>query len=195
MCQYAFEDVSLSDKDVCASPYYLQTPPTKDPPHTYRYPRPALTVDAVIVAKEAAVPQLLLIQRKIEPFKGCWALPGGFVTEDESLDEAAERELEEETSVSPKDVNLVQVGTFGDENRDPRGWTVTVAYACVVPTTELGVKAADDATNAQWYSINELPELAFDHKKVVQISFERLAKTSSGTIVELLDNAAAKLRA
>jgi 8-oxo-dGTP diphosphatase len=104
-------------------------------PHTYDYPRPALTVDAVIVAKEAAVPQLLLIQRKIDPFKDAWALPGGFVNENESLDVAAARELEEETSVSPKDVNLVQVGTFGDKGRDPRGWTVTVAYACVVPTT------------------------------------------------------------
>lgn len=162
-------------------------------PHSYEYPRPALTVDAVIVAKDAAVPQLLLIQRKIDPFKDCWALPGGFVNENESLDKAAERELEEETSVSPKDVKLVQVGTFGDKGRDPRGWTVTVAYACVVPTTKLGVKAADDAKNAQWYSIDGLPDLAFDHKKVVKTSFERLAEDSSGPIVELLQKAAAKL--
>ena len=187
-----FRTLLFLTQDVHAWPY-LQTPPPKVLPHTYRYPRPALTVDAVIVAEEAAVPQLLLIQRKIEPFKDYWALPGGFVNEDESLDTAAERELEEETSVSPKDVNLVQVGTFGDEDRDPRGWTVTVAYACVVPTTKLGVKAADDAKNAQWYSINELPELAFDHKKVVKTSFERLAKTSSGTIVELLEKAAAAM--
>jgi len=96
--------------------------------------------------------------------------------------------------VSPKDVNLVQVGTFGDKGRYPRGWTVTVAYACVVPTTKLGVKAADDANQAKWYGIDALPPLAFDHKMVVKKSFERLAETSVGPIVELLKKAAVKLQ-
>ncbi|KAL4448962.1 hypothetical protein ABPG77_007679 [Micractinium sp. CCAP 211/92] len=114
-------------------------------------------------------------QRKHDPFAGRWALPGGFVDEGEPLEQAAARELQEETSVDPSSVLLTQVGAFGDPGRDPRGWCVTVAYGAIVPSTELGVKAADDAQAAQWFPIPSLPRLAFDHKLVVRTAFRHLA--------------------
>eukprot|EP00878_Enallax_costatus_P034302 GHUV01038025.1.p2 GENE.GHUV01038025.1~~GHUV01038025.1.p2 ORF type:complete len:147 (+),score=44.83 GHUV01038025.1:81-521(+) len=110
--------------------------------------------------------------------QGQWALPGGFVDEGEPLDTAAARELEEETSVNPKDVDLFQVGAYGDPGRDPRGWTVTVAYAAIVPGTELGVKAADDAAEASWYPVTSLPQLAFDHKQIIREALEKLSGRS-----------------
>ncbi|CAD7703388.1 unnamed protein product [Ostreobium quekettii] len=143
-----------------------------------RYPRPALTVDAAIVA-EGAPPKLLLIKRKHPPCMGQWALPGGFVDEKEPLLHAAQRELQEETGVAPGDVQLVQVGAYGDPGRDPRGWTVSVAYAAMVSATQLGVKAADDAADAQWFDVGALPMLAFDHKLIVRDSFNRLAQMTS----------------
>ncbi|KAG2448201.1 hypothetical protein HYH02_006786 [Chlamydomonas schloesseri] len=167
--------------------------------HTYQYPRPAVTVDAAIVAKPtaSAPPQLLLIKRKNEPFKDCWALPGGFVDAGEGLDTAAARELQEETSVNPAFVSMTQVGAFGDPGRDPRGWTITVAYAALVPTTELGVKAADDAKDARWFDVSALPQLAFDHKLVVRSSLRHLAKQPAaqaiGGLPPLLESAATKL--
>ncbi|KAL4422704.1 hypothetical protein ABPG75_008901 [Micractinium tetrahymenae] len=154
---------------------------------TYPYPRPSLTVDAVIIAApQDTAPQLLLIQnrlpspapalhRKHDPFAGSWALPGGFVDENEPLDRAAARELQEETSVDPSSVLLTQVGAFGDPGRDPRGWCVTVAYGAIVPSTQLGVKAADDAQAAEWFPISSPPRLAFDHKLVVRTAFRHLA--------------------
>ncbi|PNW85500.1 hypothetical protein CHLRE_03g189450v5 [Chlamydomonas reinhardtii] len=167
--------------------------------HTYQYPRPAVTVDAAIVARPsaAAPPQLLLIKRKNEPFKDCWALPGGFVDENESLDVAAGRELQEETSVDPASVSMTQVGAFGDPGRDPRGWTITVAYAALVPSTELGVKAADDAKDARWFDVSALPQLAFDHKLVVRSSLRHLAKQPAAQAIDglspVLESAATQL--
>lgn len=145
--------------------------------YTYQYPRPALTVDTIIVSTPTvdAPPKIVLIQRKHPPCKGQWALPGGFVDEGEPLYTAAARELQEETSVDPKQVELTQVGTYGDPGRDPRGWTVTVAYAAVVPSTELGVKAADDAAAANWFPVGELPALAFDHKQIIREALETLS--------------------
>uniref|UniRef100_A0A7R9VAD3 Nudix hydrolase domain-containing protein n=1 Tax=Chlamydomonas euryale TaxID=1486919 RepID=A0A7R9VAD3_9CHLO len=162
--------------------------------YKYRYPRPAVTVDTVIVARSAP-PQLLLIRRMNEPFKDCWALPGGFVDEDEPLNAAAARELQEETSVDPASVPLVQVGAFGDPGRDPRGWTVTVAYGAIVPTTDLGVKAADDARDARWFDVAALPTLAFDHKLVVKEALRTLAAKpeSHGDLQQSLSAAADKL--
>ncbi|PSC69087.1 nudix hydrolase [Micractinium conductrix] len=142
--------------------------------HCYPYPRPALTVDAIIVA-QTAPPQLLLIQRKHNPFAGSWALPGGFVDSGEGLEAAAARELQEETSVDPSTVLLTQVGAFGEPGRDPRGWTITVAFAALVPSTQLGVKAADDAQAAEWFPADRLPALAFDHKLVVRTALRHLA--------------------
>jgi len=148
----------------------------------YPYPRPALTVDAAIVAKNTdGFPKLLLIQRKHDPFAGSWALPGGFVNELEPLDTAVARELQEETSIDPsKIVSLKQIGCFGDPGRDPRGWTVTVAYAGLVPSsTELPVLGADDAAEARWFDVGSLPELAFDHRIIVRSALEHLIKEDS----------------
>ncbi|EFJ42806.1 hypothetical protein VOLCADRAFT_97032 [Volvox carteri f. nagariensis] len=126
-----------------------------------------------------------------------WALPGGFVDEGEGLDAAAGRELQEETSVDPATVTLTQVGAFADPGRDPRGWTVTVAYAALVPTTNLGVKAADDAKDARWFDVTMLPLLAFDHKLVVRTALRHLAKQpAAGAVAGLsatLEAAADKL--
>lgn len=156
--------------------------------YTYKYPRPGMTVDACIVAKQQPA-KVLLIQRKKSPCKDQWALPGGFVDEDEPLDKAAARELQEETSVNPKDVLLTQVGAFGDPGRDPRGWCVSVAYAALVPSTELGVRAADDATEAEWYDVTKLPPLAFDHKLIVRTAFQHLLQQSETTATEGLSAA------
>lgn len=112
--------------------------------YAYKYPRPGCTVDTCILAcpERDEEPSLLLIQRKYDPFAGKWALPGGFVDQDEPLDKAAARELQEETSVDPgvENIRLEQVGAFGDPGRDPRGWTITVAYVAIVPSQVVGVK-------------------------------------------------------
>ncbi|KAK9794301.1 hypothetical protein WJX73_001161 [Symbiochloris irregularis] len=143
--------------------------------HTYEYPRPGLTVDAIIVAEpqKAEPAKLLLIQRKKPPCKDAWALPGGFVDEGETLDHAAARELQEETGLDPKDLPFHQVGAFGDPGRDPRGWTVSVAYAALIPAT-LDVKGSDDAADAKWFRLSDIPPLAFDHKLVVRTALESL---------------------
>ena len=163
----------------------------------YDYARPALTVDAILVTDEAA-PQVLMIQRKNEPFQNEWALPGGFVDEMEPLDAAAARELQEETSVDPSHVKLIQTGVFGEPGRDPRGWTVGVAYSALVPTTELGVKAADDAAAARWFPISEVPlPLAFDHQLILKTSFDTLAREAAdagkGALAERLRAGAQRL--
>ncbi len=128
--------------------------------HTYEYARPALTVDVAIVTREAQ-PRVLLIRRKKEPFAGSWALPGGFVDANERLADAARRELVEETGVTVAD--LEQLYTAGDPGRDPRGWTVTVAYLAQVAPDALKPVAADDADAVGWFALDELPSLAFDH--------------------------------
>ncbi len=128
--------------------------------HTYEYARPALTVDVAIVTREAQ-PRVLLIRRKKEPFAGSWALPGGFVDANERLADAARRELIEETGVTVAD--LEQLYTAGDPGRDPRGWTVTVAYLAQVAPDALKPVAADDADAVGWFALDELPSLAFDH--------------------------------
>eukprot|EP00887_Chlorella_sp_A99_P000198 scaffold13.g198.t1 len=161
---------------------------------SYPYPRPSLTVDAVIVA-EGERPEdasLLLIKRKHDPFAGAWALPGGFVDENEPLDQAAARELQEETSVDPSAVLLTQVGAFGDPGRDPRGWCVSAAYAALVPSADLGVKAADDAQEAAFFPVAQLPRLAFDHKLIVRTSLRHLAREDG---VQARAGLAATLRA
>eukprot|EP00210_Caulerpa_lentillifera_P000567 g548.t1 len=107
-------------------------------------------------------------------FQDYWALPGGFVDENEPLEQAALRELQEETSVDPAHVKLVQIGTYGDPGRDPRGWTVSVLYASLVESSNIGVKAADDAAEASWFDITQLPKLAFDHNRLVKDTFNRI---------------------
>jgi len=141
-------------------------------PYTYDYPRPSVTVDMVVVTREAK-PRVLLIRRKKDPFAGTWAIPGGFVDPGESLVAAAERELREETGV--ENVCLEQLAAFGDPGRDPRGWTVSVAFVARVPA-DTQATAADDAAEVGWHALDDLPKrLAFDHGRILARARARLA--------------------
>ncbi len=140
-------------------------------PYTYKYPRPALTVDAVIFKKAHNETMLLLIQRDQPPFEGQWALPGGFVDMDETLDHAIQRELMEETGLA--NIYLEQFRTFGDLNRDPRGRTVSVVFYGFAETDAHAV-AGDDARNVDWFPLPSLPQLAFDHNLVITTAIEYL---------------------
>jgi 8-oxo-dGTP diphosphatase len=133
--------------------------------------RPGLTTDVVIISLRHKDLQVLLIRRGHPPYRGKWAIPGGFVHPDESLDEAARRELEEETGV--REVYLEQLYTFGDPKRDPRGRVITVAYFALVPE-DVTARAGDDAAEAQWHSVYKLPELAFDHATILKYALQRL---------------------
>jgi 8-oxo-dGTP diphosphatase len=142
-------------------------------PYTYDYPRPALTVDCVVFGFEAnAALKVLLIQRRLPPFELSWALPGGFVHMQESVDEAAVRELREETGVA--DVFLEQLYTFGAVGRDPRDRIISVAYYALINLQEHPVQAATDASDAQWFELADLPVLGFDHEKILGCARDRL---------------------
>jgi 8-oxo-dGTP diphosphatase len=141
-------------------------------PHTYKYPRAALTVDCVVFGFDDSELKVLLIERALEPFKGKWALPGGFVRVNETLDDAARRELTEETGL--KDVFLEQLFTFGTVNRDPRERVVSVAHYALVKLMDYQAKAATDAANAEWFPVSKLPKLAFDHADIVATALARL---------------------
>ncbi|MTB49674.1 NUDIX domain-containing protein [Lewinella sp. W8] len=141
--------------------------------YTYEYPRPSVTVDIVVFGYDGGRQlKLLLIQRGAPPFKGQWALPGGFVDLDEDLETAALRELEEETGV--KDLFVEQLFTFGDPGRDPRGRVISVAYFALVNLQDHPAVAASDADEVGWYSLEELPELAFDHADIIEMATNRL---------------------
>ena len=131
-----------------------------------------VTVDIVVFTVHEQTLQVLLIERGIAPFKGLYALPGGFVLAEETLEQAAFRELFEETGT--KDVYLEQLYTFGDPHRDPRGRVVTVAYYALVPTDKSPLLAGTDAAAAGWYPVSALPPLAFDHKRIVEYAVDRL---------------------
>src|SRR3989475_10707435 len=139
---------------------------------SYKYPRAALTVDCVVFGFDEGALKVLLIQRALEPFKGKWALPGGFVRVDETLDEAAWRELAEEAGV--KKVFLEQLYTFGAVERDPRERVVSVAYYALVKLSEHEAKAATDAANARWFAVSRVPRLAFDHAEILPMALARL---------------------
>ena len=136
------------------------------------YPRPSVTADVIIFTLRSNVLQVLLIRRKYPPFEGMWAIPGGFVGISESLEEAALRELEEETGV--RDVYLEQLYTFGDPGRDPRGRVITVAYLTLVPAAAISPQAGDDAAEACWWAVAQLPALAFDHAEILAYALKRL---------------------
>jgi ADP-ribose pyrophosphatase YjhB (NUDIX family) len=141
-------------------------------PFTYQYPRAALTVDCVVFGFDGGDLKVLLIQRGLEPFKGRWALPGGFVRVNETLDDAARRELEEETGL--KNVFLEQLYSFGEVDRDPRERVVSVAYYALVKLSDHRAQAATDAANAKWFPISKVPKLAFDHAGILAAARHRL---------------------
>lgn len=131
-----------------------------------------LTVDAVVFGYEEGNISVLLIKRKYEPFKGNWAIPGGFVLQDESLEEAVQRELKEETGI---EINyLEQLYTFGDPNRDPRSRVVSVAYFGLIKPSAFKVFASTDAEEVQWFNINDIPSLSFDHEEILNLAIQRL---------------------
>lgn len=137
--------------------------------YTYKYPRPAVTADCVVMTKES-VPQVLLIERGADPYKGCWAFPGGFMNMDETTEQCAIRELEEETGLQITD--LQQIGAYSKVDRDPRGRTITVAYLVIIDHP-IPVTGQDDAAKAQWFPIDALPPLAFDHEDIMKDAIEK----------------------
>jgi 8-oxo-dGTP diphosphatase len=141
-------------------------------PFTYQHARPAVTVDCVVFGLDDEDLKVLLIQRDIEPYAGRWALPGGFVKMDETLEQSALRELREETGLTR--VFLEQLYTFGDPGRDPRERVVTVAYYALVKLLDHQVQAATDARNAAWFAVDDLPKLCFDHDDILATALKRL---------------------
>ena len=131
--------------------------------YTYEYPRPMLTADCVVVRHRAEV---LLVKRGNEPYKGCWALPGGFMEMDETIEYCAVRELQEETGICVTEDKIRLIGIYSAPGRDPRGRTVTAAYRIDVDTSTEAT-AGDDAAEVRWWPMNELPPLAFDHSEII----------------------------
>lgn len=131
--------------------------------YIYDYPRPAVTTDVVLITK-CEEPKVLLIQRANEPFANSWAFPGGFVDMDEDLEPAALRELKEETGINA--LSITQFKTYGAIDRDPRHRTISVVYYAIVDA-ELEATGMDDACDAQWFSLDNLPTLAFDHRTIM----------------------------
>lgn len=131
--------------------------------YTYKYPRPAVTTDCVVFTQEEE-PKVLLIQRGNEPYKGCWAFPGGFMNMEETAEECAVRELKEETGLTV--TRIQQIGAYSKVDRDPRGRTISIAYLAIVdaPTAVSGM---DDAAKAAWFPLSSLPDLAFDHQDIM----------------------------
>ena len=138
--------------------------------YSYKYPHPSVTTDCVIFGFDGGKLKVLLVERGLEPYKGRWAFPGGFVKMDESCEEGALRELEEETAL--KDTYVQQFHTYSDPNRDPRERVITVAFFALVRIQE--VEAGDDANKAQWFAIDEVPQLAFDHDVILRDALKRL---------------------
>jgi len=133
-----------------------------------------VTVDVVLIRQSVSGNQILLIQRKNEPFQKQWALPGGFVDENEDLADAARRELWEETGI--RVAHVEQLKTFGKPYRDPRGHTISVAFLALVTDEKMVAMAADDAEDAKWFSVNGLPKLAFDHAEIISFALTKITK-------------------
>jgi 8-oxo-dGTP diphosphatase len=136
--------------------------------YTYKYPGPAVTADCVVMTNEP-LPKVLLIQRGIEPYKDRWAFPGGFMNMDETTEECAIRELMEETGLKVEELH--QIGAYSKVDRDPRGRTITVAYLAIIDKP-VAVTGQDDAAKAEWWPINALPPLAFDHEDIMRDALE-----------------------
>ena len=138
--------------------------------YTYDYPRPAVTADCVVFGRDGQDIKVLLIERGNEPYRGCWAFPGGFLNMDETAEQCALRELKEETGLVLHSAE--QIGAYSDVNRDPRGRVITIAFYAM--TTVSQVKGNDDAAKAQWFSLNDLPPLAFDHELIMRNAIQKL---------------------
>lgn len=138
--------------------------------YTYDYPRPAVTADSVVFCNGSDGLSVLLIERANDPFKGCWAFPGGFMDMEENAEDCAKRELKEETGMEVR--SLEYLGTFSEVNRDPRGRTITIAYYAVVEKSD--VIGADDASQAKWFPIDSIPSLAFDHEEILRAALKVL---------------------
>lgn len=140
--------------------------------YTYKYPRPAVTADCVIFGiTDDGERCLLLVQRGRDPFAGMWAFPGGFLEENETLEQCARRELMEETGLDTP-VRFEELKSFSAVDRDPRGRTITVAFLAEVPLSQ--VKGGDDAAEARWFTLDEIPPLAFDHAEILALALKRL---------------------
>ena len=142
----------------------------EDNKYCYKYPHPAVTTDCVIFGFDGSELQVLLIERGIEPFKGKWAFPGGFLNMDETAEEGALRELKEETGL--ENAYIEQFNTYSDPGRDPRERVITIAHYALVRIQE--VKGGDDAAKAQWFPIDEVPQLAFDHDRILRDAMKKL---------------------
>lgn len=146
--------------------------------YVYEWPRPMVTVDAAVFAFFHDGAKLLLIKRKRDPNKGRWAVPGGFIEMDEELEDAAARELAEETGLTG--VPLEQMRTYGTVGRDPRGRLITVVFMGTIEEKQAVIKAGDDAAEARWFRIDDLPmDMAFDHDEITRFAIRRLKRTTT----------------
>lgn len=145
---------------------------TQNGPYIYKYPHPSVTTDCVIFGFDGLQLRVLLIERKNDPYKGYWAFPGGFLNEDESAETGALRELEEETGM--KSAYIKQFHTFSSPKRDPRERVLTIAFYALVNIVE--VTANDDAANARWFALDEVPSLAFDHDTILNMAITEMRK-------------------
>ncbi|HLN21786.1 MAG TPA: NUDIX hydrolase [Bacteroidales bacterium] len=138
----------------------------------YDYPRPAVTADCVLFSHNNDDLNVLLIRRGNEPYKDKWAIPGGFIQMDETLEQGAIRELAEETGI--ENVHLMQLRTFSAVDRDPRGRTISVVFYTVIKSEDYTIKAGDDAADIKWFSTENLPELAFDHSQILKAALDKV---------------------
>lgn len=152
--------------------YAMVTVDMEELKYHYKYPRPCVTTDCVVFGFDGAKLNVLLIERGIEPYKGCWAFPGGFLNMDETALQGAKRELYEETGL--KNAYIHQFHAFSEVNRDPRDRVITIAYYALVRISE--VKAGDDAAKAEWFPLDKVPSLAFDHDKVLRVATQELRR-------------------
>jgi 8-oxo-dGTP diphosphatase len=140
--------------------------------YVYDYPRPCVTVDAVVFRKKEEQWEVLLILRKNYPYEGQWAFPGGFIEMHETLEEAVKRELEEETGL--QGIKLEQLGAFSAIDRDPRARTIGIAFYGFVEEKDSNVKGGDDAAAARWFPVKDMPSLAFDHYEIFMTALRKI---------------------